>query len=117
VPAAAVIDRYATRDVEFGGAHIGERDKVTLSLAAANRDPAFFERPDEFDVRRDNARHHVAFAHGPHVCVGMHLARLEAHSAVGRVLDRLPGLRLAEPASPRGLVFRKPRALPVVWEG
>ena len=45
----------------------------------------------------------------------MHLARLEAHTAVGRVLERLPGLRLEEPAAPRGLVFRKPPELRVAW--
>ena len=73
--------------------------------------------PERFDVRRDNARRQVAFAAGPHVCIGMHLARLEAHTAIGRLLDRLPGLRLdpANPAAPRGLVFRKPPALHVFW--
>jgi cytochrome P450 len=114
-PAAAVIDRYSTKAVEFGGAHIAERDQVTLSLAGANRDPAFFERPDEYDVRRESARHHVAFAHGPHVCVGMHLARLEARTAVARVLDRLPGVRLTEDHPPRGLVFRKPPRVDAAW--
>jgi cytochrome P450 len=114
-PAAAVIDRYSTRAVELGGAHIGEREQVTLSLAAANRDPAFFERPDDYDVRRESARHHVAFAHGPHVCVGMHLARLEVRTAVEQVLDRLPNLRLTEDHPPRGLVFRKPPRLDVAW--
>ena len=76
-----------------------------------------FADPDRFDVRRENARQHLAFAHGPHVCIGMHLARLEAHIAVGRLLERLPGLRLdpARPSAPRGLVFRKPPELHVVW--
>jgi len=114
-PAAAVIDRYSTRDVDFGGAHIGTREQVTLSLAAANRDPAFFARPDEYDVTRESARHHVAFAHGPHVCIGMHLARLEARTAVARVLDRLPGLRLMHDDPPRGLVFRKPPRVDAAW--
>jgi cytochrome P450 len=114
-PAAAVIDRYARKAVVFGGAHIGEREQVTLSLAGANRDPAFFERPDDYDVRREAARHHVAFAHGPHVCIGMHLARLEARTAVARVLDRLPGIRLTEDHPPRGLVFRKPPRVDAVW--
>jgi cytochrome P450 len=118
-PAAAVIDRYATRDVELGGAPVGRGDLVRLSIAGANRDPAVFPDPDRFDVRRENARLQIAFAHGPHVCLGMHLARLEAHTAVGRVLDRLPGLR-PDPEQPppaaRGLVFRKPPALDVVWD-
>ena len=115
-PAAAVIDRYATADVELAGAPIGRGDLVRISIAGANRDPAVFPDPDRFDIRRDNAQRHVAFAHGPHVCIGMHLARLEAHTAVERLL-RLPALRLdpARPAAPRGLVFRKPPALHVTW--
>jgi cytochrome P450 len=116
-PAAAVIDRYATSDVRLGDARIGKRELVTISIAGANRDPDFFPDPERFDVRRENARHQLAFASGPHVCIGMHLARLEAHTAVGRLLDRLPGLRLdpAHPSAPRGLIFRKPPALHVVW--
>jgi len=116
-PAAAVIDRYATRRTELGGAQIGERELVVLSIAGANRDPSVFPDPDRFDVRRANARLHAAFAHGPHVCIGMHLARLEAQTAVAQVLERLPGLQL-EPghaAAPSGLVFRKPAALRVRW--
>ena len=116
-PAAAVIDRYATGDVRLGEASIGERELISISLAGANRDPDFFPEPDRFDVRRENARHQIAFAHGPHVCLGMHLARLEAQTAIERLLDRLPRLRLdpAHPSAPRGLVFRKPPALHVVW--
>jgi cytochrome P450 len=117
-PAAAVIDRYATRDVAFGGASIRRGELVTLSIAGANRDPSVFPDPDRFDVRRENARLQIAFAHGPHVCIGMHLARLEAHTAVGRLIDRLPRLRLepGHPAEARGLVFRKPPALHVAWD-
>jgi cytochrome P450 len=115
-PAAAVIDRYATRDTVLGRATIGGGEQVTLSLAAANRDPAVFPAPDRFDVRRQNAKLHLAFAQGPHVCIGMHLARLEAFAAVGRLLDRLPGLRLDGETAPRGLVFRKPPELRVTWD-
>ena len=116
-PAAAVIDRYATADVDLAGAPIGRGDLVRISIAGANRDPSVFPDPDRFDVRRENAHRHAAFAHGPHVCIGMHLARLEAHTAVGRLLHRLPDLRLdpARPAAPRGLVFRKPPELHVLW--
>lgn len=118
-PAAAVVDRYATRDVELGGARIGERELVVVSLAGANRDPAVFDDPDTFDLSRDNARLHVTFAQGPHVCIGMHLARLETRVALERLLARLPGVRLdpKRPSAPRGLVFRKPPTLWVEWEG
>jgi cytochrome P450 len=116
-PAAAAVDRYATRDTELGGAPIAAGDLVRISITAANRDPATFPEPDRFDPARENARRHLAFAGGPHVCVGMHLARLEAHTALELLLERLPGLRLdpAHPAEVRGLVFRKPPELRVLW--
>ncbi|CAA9484581.1 MAG: putative cytochrome P450 hydroxylase [uncultured Solirubrobacteraceae bacterium] len=118
-PAAARVDRYATRDVRLGDASISARDLVVVSVTAANRDPATFPDPDAFDAGRENARRHLAFAAGPHVCVAMHLARLEAHTGVERLLARLPGLRLDPAAAdmePRGLVFRKPPALRVRWD-
>jgi cytochrome P450 len=117
-PAAAVIDRYATADVGLGGAEIARGDLVRLSITAANRDPAVFADPDAFDPGRPNLRRHVAFAQGPHVCVGVHLARLEARAALGALLTRLPGLALdpSRPAAIRGLVFRKPQRLDVLWE-
>jgi cytochrome P450 len=116
-PAAAVVDRYATSDAELSGARIRAGDPVTVSIAGANRDPAIFPDPDRFDVRRPNATKHLAFAHGPHFCLGAHLARLEARIAVATLLDRLPQLRLDDryPATPRGLVFRKPTDLRARW--
>ena len=117
-PAAAVVDRYATRDAELRGARISAGDQVTVSLAGANRDPRIFHDPDAFQVRRPNATRHLAFAHGPHFCLGAHLARLEARIAVETLLARLPRLRL-DPhhslSTPRGLVFRKPSGLHVRW--
>ena len=117
-PAAAMVDRYATTDVHIGLSAIARGELVSVSVAAANRDPATFPDPDRFDVARENARQHLAFARGPHVCIGMHLARLEAHTAVGRLLDRLEGVRLdpARPSAPSGLVFRKPPSLHVLWD-
>jgi cytochrome P450 len=116
-PAAAVVDRYAVGDVVLDGVAIGRGDLVRVSIAAANRDPAVFADPNRFDLERANAGRHLAFAHGPHVCVGVHLARLEARTALSILLDRLPGMRLdpERPASVAGLVFRKPPALHVVW--
>ena len=116
-PAAAVVDRYATADVPLAGAAIRRGDLVTVSLAGAGRDPAFFGDPDRFDVHRANARQNLAFAHGPHFCLGAHLARLEARAAV-LTLARLPGLRLdpARRQPPRGVVFRKPASLHVRWD-
>lgn len=114
-PAAAVVDRYATRDVVLADTHIRAGDFVEVSLAGANRDPAFFPDPDRFDPERANAKQHVTWAQGPHICIGLHLARLEALTAAERLFARLPGLQLAQPTAPRGLVFRKPPQLKVVW--
>jgi cytochrome P450 len=116
-PAAAVVDRYAVSDVDLNGAEIARGDLVRVSITAANRDPALFANPDRFDLGRRNPGRHLAFAHGPHVCVGVHLARLEARTALRSLLRRFPSLRLdpARAARVRGLVFRKPPALHVVW--
>jgi cytochrome P450 len=116
-PAAAVVDRFATADVRLGPAAIRRGDLVTVSLAGANRDPARYPDPDRYDLDRVNARQHLAFASGPHFCVGERLARVEARAALGALLDALPGLRLdpAQPTKPQGLVFRKPPVLRVSW--
>jgi len=116
-PAAAVVDRYATADVRLGEAAIARGDLVRISITAANRDPAVFADPDEFDPRRSR-RGNLAFAQGPHVCVGVHLARLEARAALGALLRGLPALRLGpgSRAEVRGLVFRKPPRLDAVWD-
>jgi cytochrome P450 len=116
-PAASVVDRYATRDVDVAGAPIRRGDPVTVSLAGANRDPTAFPDPDAFDVRRGNARQHLAFAHGPHFCPAMDLARLETVIGVRTALVELPGLTLdgQHPVAPSGLVFRKPQTLHARW--
>lgn len=115
-PAAARVDRYATRATTVAGQAIAAGDLVVVSLAAANRDPDVFADPDRFDVRRPNARAHLAFAQGPHVCLGATLARLQARAAVAAVLELLSGVRLLTPTSAAGVVFRKPLALDVGWE-
>lgn len=77
-----------------------------------------FADPDRFELRRGEERRHLAFAHGPHVCVGVHLARLEARVAPASLLTRLPRLRLdpERPATVSGLVFRKPPELEVLCD-
>ena len=116
--AVASFERFATRDTVLGGTAVRAGDAVTVLAGPANRDPSFFGVPDRFDITRPNARNHLAFAAGPHVCLGMHLARLEARVAVATVLEALPGVALdaARSAPPRGLVFRKPETLVVRWE-
>jgi cytochrome P450 len=115
-PAAGRVDRYATEDVDIGGARIRAGDLVIVSLTAANRDPAAYPDPDTFDLSRANARTHLAFAQGPHACVGLHLAKLETRAALDAALDGWPGLALADGSTaPTGVVFRKPRTLNVRW--
>jgi cytochrome P450 len=116
-PAASVVDRYATEDTVLGAAPIAKGDLVRVSIAAANRDPEIFSEPDRFDPARSNVRRHLAFAHGPHVCLGIHLARLETRIALQTLLERLANLRLdpERPPQVRGLVFRKPLALHALW--
>ena len=81
-------NRQTTRPVELGGLKLDKDVNIHMCIGAANRDPAIFERPDFFDIRRKNARQHLAFAAGPHVCVGLTLARLEAKIAVSEFLKR-----------------------------
>jgi cytochrome P450 len=115
-PAAAVVDRYATREISLGGATVRTGDLVRVSISGANRDPTLFPAPDVFDLRRPNGRAQLSFARGPHVCVAQDLARMEGRVVLETLLDRLPGLRLDGAAAARGLVFRKPPALLATWD-
>src|SRR5215212_2112561 len=90
--------RIAKEDVEVGGTVIPSGEQATVSLAAANRDPARFANPDVFDITRADANRHVAFGKGIHVCLGAPLARVEGQVAFGTLFGRLPELRLAVPA-------------------
>jgi cytochrome P450 len=114
-PPISTVVRVARKDCELGGIAIPAGTNVSVSVAAANRDPAHYPDPDRFDPRRRNFAH-LTFGAGPHVCLGMPLARLEASVAIGALLDRLPDLR-ADPAAPypsiTGVAFRSPAALPV----
>jgi cytochrome P450 len=87
--------RLATEDVELAGVHVPRRTIVVTLLGAANRDPAVFTEPDRFDVRRANAREHLAFSSGVHYCLGANLARLEGEVALRMLFDRFPDLSLA----------------------
>jgi cytochrome P450 len=106
--------RTARTDLELGGQRIRSGDDVVLVLGAANRDPAVFPEPDRLDIGRRDQRH-LAFGHGAHFCLGAALARLEIRVAVGRLLERLPPLKLASDALEwrSGSMVRGLRALPV----
>jgi cytochrome P450 len=112
------LPRLATEDVEIGGQLIRAGEGAIAMLAAANRDDAVFDRPDEFDIER-GSHQHVAFGFGVHQCIGQPLARAELRIALVELVSRFPGLRLAiEPAEIEmrddSVVFGVQR-LPVAW--
>ena len=112
-----MITRVATCDTEIAGVPIPAGSTVMPVLGSTNREQDRFPDPDRFDIFRP-ASAHLSFGLGVHVCLGMHLARLEMRVALNRLLDRLPGLRLdPEGDDPhiRGQVFRSPTSLPVLF--
>ncbi len=109
------VAREATRDTELAGVPIPGGNLVSAIIGSANRDETHFANPDVFDLDRRDERH-LSFGFGRHFCLGSHLARLEARTALGALLDRLPHLRIdpdAPPPAITGLAFRSPRTLPV----
>ena len=122
-PAAAVIDRYATTDSELPGRrHTAGRARPRLDQRRRTGTPPYSPIPTGSIPARSTAPPRPAVTspspHGPHVCLGVHLARLEARTALETILWRLPGLRTdpRRPSHVRGLVFRKPPTLHVLWQ-
>jgi cytochrome P450 len=108
--------RSATRDTELGGVAIPADATVLLLFAAANRDAAEYERPDEIDLQRELPRQHLAFGRGIHYCVGAPLARVEARTVLSVLLDRTSGITLDPEDPPRwvdSLIVRRHERLPV----
>ena len=109
--------RRATCPVDVDGARIPEGADVMVRFAAANRDPSKFERPDVFDIRRENASDHMAFGFGNHFCVGAWLARSELRTAFTVLLERLDDFELARPlddvAHQFSFFLRPLKALPI----
>ncbi|QKW10518.1 cytochrome P450 [Streptomyces sp. NA04227] len=110
--------RLATEDIEVDGVTIRSGDAVVFAASTVNRDPGVYPHPDELDWHRP-VRHHIAFGFGSHQCLGQNLARAEIEIALGRLLTRLPGLRLAQPADSLvlkpGDTVQGPVELPVTW--
>jgi cytochrome P450 len=116
-PPVTVILRRATRATELAGVPIEEGADLALLIGAANRDERKYPDPDRFDMFREQ-RQHVGFGFGVHVCLGMHLARMESRIAITTLLDRLGPITLdpeAEPPHIEGMAFRSPLSLPVVF--
>ncbi|WP_019875897.1 cytochrome P450 [Sporichthya polymorpha] len=117
-PPLTSVNRISTQETEVAGVRIPAGAIVECNMSGANRDPAVWPDPDRFDITRPAAQH-LAFAAGPHHCLGVHLARAESRVALTTLLRRLPGLRLdPDAAVPEalGLGFRSPRTLPALFE-
>jgi cytochrome P450 len=117
-PTDPMFSRHVTRDTDFFGVHLPEGSVLHLCLGAANHDPTRWERPDEYDITRP-PKPTLAFGNGPHVCLGMHVARAEMNVGITALLDRLPNLRLdpdAEPPRNIGFYERGATAIPVVFD-
>ena len=112
------IMRIATGETEVAGTNLPAGALVNVNLGAANHDDSRYENPERFDIFRPR-KQHLAFASGPHTCLGMHLALMETRVVLEAVLDRLPNLRL-DPAEPdlhvAGVIFRAPATLPVRFD-
>jgi len=110
--------RVTTDDIQLGGVVIPAGELVIPLYSTANRDPSVFTSPDRFDVTREAASH-LAFGAGVHYCLGAQLARVELQEAFRGLIGRLPGLRLAIPASDLefkpGMAIHSLRELPVRW--
>ncbi len=113
-----MVNRVADRDTSVGGVDVPAGTSMLLVLSSANRDGQRYPDADAWDLDRE-PQPHLAFGWGRHLCLGMHLARLELAVGIGAVLDRLPNLRL-DPDAPvpeiTGSAFRGPEALPVVFD-
>lgn len=109
--------RRCTRDTALGGVEIPAGANVIAHLGSANHDEARWDHAEDFDIHRQ-PQPQIAFGAGPHMCLGIHLARLELKVAVNRLLDRLPALRL-DPAGDdphiHGERFRSPTTIPVLF--
>ena len=119
-PVERTLNRWAAVDVELRGKTIRRGDAVIVILGAADRDPERFDDPDRLDLAAERETRLLAFGRGNHFCLGAPLARLEAEIALGTLLRRLPGLRLAVPEEELRWrpvpLFRSLVALPVAWD-
>ena len=116
-PPLLFILRTAVESIDVCGVEVPVGATVGINIGAANRDPARWENPDVFDIFRE-PKQHIAFAAGPHLCLGTHLAKLEMTVLLNQVLDRLPNLALDLTNDPHihGMIFRSPTSLPVTFD-
>lgn len=116
---SAGIWRVVKKDVELGGEKIAAGSMLQVRYASANRDPAKFEDPDAFLIDRKNARAHLAFGKGPHMCVGNMLSRKEMFVAFDELLERLDNFQLADEGGITvlpNIMLRGVTKLPITYE-
>ncbi|MEP3224732.1 MAG: cytochrome P450 [Parasphingorhabdus sp.] len=97
--------RNTMEDTMVGDVELKKGAKVYLSYAAANRDPSVFEDPHKLDITRNNAKRHLAFGVGPHVCVGAQLAKMQLRALLKEIVTRIPDIRPS----------REPEWMPSIW--
>lgn len=120
-PPLLITSRVATTDVEIAGVAVPAGSQVIPNIGSANHDETRWLDAETFDVFREQ-KPFISFGVGPHMCLGMHLARLEMSAAAGRLLDRCANLRLDPEAVERddphihGETFRSPTTLPVLFD-
>jgi cytochrome P450 len=108
--------RTAMADTEIGGCPVKRGDNIYLSYPAANRDPAMFEDPHRFDITRSNAKRHLAFGVGPHVCIGARLAKMQLRALLKEIVTRLPDIRpVGEPEWLHSVWFNAIIKMPVAF--
>jgi cytochrome P450 len=109
--------RQTTSDTEVGGVKLEKGALIAAVLASANRDERHWNEPDRYDVRRNEGAH-LAFATGPHLCIGARLGRYEARTSWQLLFDRLPNLRLDpdRPTEVSGWEFRSPHHLHLLFD-
>lgn len=108
--------RYVPRDTVLGGVDIAAGSTALLLFGAGNRDPAEFDNPDAVDLTRGSPRHHLAFGHGIHYCVGAALAGMEARAVITALLERTQSFALDPDRAPRwvdSLLVRRHERLPL----
>lgn len=111
----ASLPRYATEDIEVGGTLVRGGEPVLVAVGSANRDALRFDEPGTLNVARP-ATQHLGFGHGVHHCLGAPLARLELQEALGALITRFPGLRLAGDVEWKNqMLIRGPRVMPIGW--
>ncbi|OMC48993.1 cytochrome [Mycobacterium sp. IS-2888] len=110
--------REVSTDTEFFGLDIPKGSTMMVNLGSANHDETRWVDAESFNIFRER-KPHIGFGHGAHLCLGMHLARLESTKFFNALFDQLPGLRLDPDAPPpyvSGTMFRSPPRLDVVWD-